>query len=138
MVTLWVGAISFTVLVVFLFWWARRPYPLVRLRRDADNAERDFYAKRKSRVSGPPAVANFMLGLDCDAIDEWAGGSALFCVVWYNQAPKSLWARFKDWRRGREKHLTQMAAASQPKFVPFSPPNLQFEEGEHLKTETDK
>lgn len=47
--------------------------PLVRLRRASDNAQKDFY---------PAAVSGI---LDTPSILEWAEGSNVFCVTWYDQ-----------------------------------------------------
>lgn len=55
------------------------PYlgPAVRLRRASDNAEKDF-GFTSVQMNAP---------VDTAAISQWAGGSNLFTVTWYDQGP---------------------------------------------------
>ncbi len=126
-------------LVLALWLWRkRRLCLLVRLRRASDNAECDFYAgggsQKGNSLSVPPDHSFDLAGLDQDAITEWAAGSELFCVVWYNQAPLSWWARLKLWWRRKDRHLKQTTMTAQPKFDLAG--QLQFGEGEFLQEES--
>lgn len=47
--------------------------PLVRLRRDSDNTEQDFYCNSADKV-------------DTEAIDTWRNGANVFVVRWYDQS----------------------------------------------------
>ncbi len=61
--------------------------PILRLRRDSDNAEQDFYAVGNS--------------VDVQAIITWATGANVYVVTWYDQS-------------GHGNHATQTTATYQP------------------------
>lgn len=62
--------------------------PVMRVRRDSDNAEQDFTARE----------------IDDGAVEEFVGGGAGFLVVWYDQS-------------GTGFDMSQPTAADQPQIV---------------------
>ncbi len=66
--------------------------PLVRLRRQSDNAEMDFGCTDTDIV-------------DVAAINSWRGGANVFMVVWYDQS-------------GLGRNAIQNTNANQPQFIP--------------------
>ena len=80
----------FLVLTLYVYWRINRPRPLIsvrdighqaliRLKRESDNAERDFYADPSTGI------------LDAAAIAEWGGDDALYVVWWYGQSKIKLY-----------------------------------------------
>ncbi|MEX0273220.1 MAG: hypothetical protein AB3N16_02470 [Flavobacteriaceae bacterium] len=65
--------------------------PLIRLRRDSDNAERDFYCRDDDKV-------------DINAIDDWRGTANVYVVRWYDQS-------------GLGRNAVQSNTNLQPRFV---------------------
>ncbi|WP_378188213.1 arabinofuranosidase catalytic domain-containing protein [Aquimarina sp. W85] len=65
--------------------------PLIRLRRDSDNAVRDFWFADNDIV-------------DVAAIDAWRGNANVFVVIWYDQS-------------GLGRNATQNTNAFQPQFI---------------------
>ena len=66
--------------------------PLIRLRRENDNAEQAFFCAEDDRV-------------DIDSIDMWRAGANVFVVVWYDQS-------------GLNRNAIQNTANFQPRFNP--------------------
>lgn len=65
--------------------------PLVRLRRDSDNLEQDFYCNALDKVN----VAS---------IDTWRGGANVYVVIWYDQS-------------GQNRNAFQTIRNRQPQFI---------------------
>lgn len=66
--------------------------PLIRLRRDSDNAEQDFFC-----------AANDIVNID--AINTWRGTANVFVVTWYDQS-------------GLGRNAAQATLNRQPRFIP--------------------
>jgi len=66
--------------------------PLVRLRRDSDNVEQDFYCRTDDKV-------------DIEAINTWRDGANVYVTVWYDQS-------------GLNRNATQTTNNRQPRFFP--------------------
>ena len=75
---------------------------LVRLRRDSDNSEKDFYCNDIDIV-------------DVDAINSWRNSEKVFVVIWYDQS-------------GLNRNAVQMTQESQPEFIPDN--NMPFFRGD--------
>lgn len=66
--------------------------PLIRLRRDSDDTESDFYCGDNDRV-------------DINAINNWRGAAKVYVVIWYDQS-------------GLELNAEQDINNRQPEFIP--------------------
>lgn len=66
--------------------------PLIRLRRDSDNTESDFYCGDDDRV-------------DINAINNWRSSANVYVVIWYDQS-------------GLDLNAQQNINGNQPEFVP--------------------
>lgn len=81
--------------------------PVIRVRRDSDNTEQDFYADDTG------ALTTKRFG-DGSRIESWVGSASAFVKTWYDQS-------------GKGRHITQSTNASQPELSitqRFPPTNM--------------
>ena len=68
--------------------------PLIRLRRDSDDSEMDFYCNNDDKV-------------DVDSINTWRGSANVYIVIWHDQS-------------GLNRNALQATNSKQPRFFPDS------------------